>query len=183
MQGTIFESWSPNAIIGLLATLGGLTIALIAVVMSIGVAWSASARCNGLKKWMIERGMSAAEIDLVMRAGTGLAALAVPLTGIAGRHDARIPLSELVDAICSYQDNPEPDRVVRALRETGALDPLTLTVAGPTAEVVLKLAQNGTSTEQLEAVVLALPSQTEPALASLPPTNLNLEVRGEHLMR
>jgi hypothetical protein len=185
MPGTLLESWPPGATIGLVATLGGLLIAFAAVVLSILAGWSATSRRLALKRMMVERGMSAAEIDLVMRAGTSQAALTPPPTSTLARNGARVPLSELVDTIASYEDTPEPERVVRALREIGALDPVTLTVAAPTAEVVLKLAANGTSAEQLEAVVLALPHHAEPALAAAAaPQDIKLEVHGgEHLMR
>jgi hypothetical protein len=60
----------PGELIGLTAVVGGLITGIVAIVMGIGHATRKAELDAGLKKSMLERGMSAQEIRMVMEAGS-----------------------------------------------------------------------------------------------------------------
>ncbi len=61
---------SPGELIGLVAVAGGLFCGLVAIVMGVGLEYHRASLAAGLKKDMLERGMSPEEIRTVMEAGS-----------------------------------------------------------------------------------------------------------------
>ena len=62
--------FEPGQLIGLTAVVGGLITGIVAIVMGVGLAQRKAELAAGLKKSMLERGMSAHEIRMVMEAGS-----------------------------------------------------------------------------------------------------------------
>jgi hypothetical protein len=66
----LLSKFSPSELIGLTAVLGGLICGLVGIVMGVGLAIRKAELETGLKKSMLERGMSSEEIRVVMDAGS-----------------------------------------------------------------------------------------------------------------
>ena len=66
----LLSKFDPGQLIGLTAVVGGLTCGIVATVMGILLAMRKNELDAGLKKAMLERGMSAEEIRMVMDAGS-----------------------------------------------------------------------------------------------------------------
>jgi hypothetical protein len=66
----IFSRMEPGQLIGLVAVSGGLLCAILAVLSNRWVEIRKSAGINELKQNMLDRGMSAEEIQTVLNAGT-----------------------------------------------------------------------------------------------------------------
>jgi hypothetical protein len=66
----LLSKFGPGEVIGLTAVVGGLICALVWIVMGVGLEFRKAELAAELKKSMVERGMSAEEIRLVMDAGT-----------------------------------------------------------------------------------------------------------------
>jgi hypothetical protein len=66
----LLSKFEPGELIGLTAVVGGLMCGGIAIVMGIWLAIRKTELAAGLKKSMLERGMSAEEIRMVMDAGS-----------------------------------------------------------------------------------------------------------------
>ena len=62
----LFSKMDPGAFIGLVSLVGGLVCGIVAIVMNVGL----EIRRVELKKDMLERGMTAEEIRIVMEAGS-----------------------------------------------------------------------------------------------------------------
>jgi hypothetical protein len=60
----------PGQLIGLVAVVGWLACGIVAIVMGVGLAIRRVELAAALKKDMLERGMSAEEIRIVMEAGS-----------------------------------------------------------------------------------------------------------------
>jgi hypothetical protein len=60
----------PAHLIGLVSVVGGLVVAIVAIVMGVGLEIRRVELTAGLKKDMLERGMTAEEIRIVMEAGS-----------------------------------------------------------------------------------------------------------------
>jgi hypothetical protein len=60
----------PADLIGLLSVIGGYACGIVGIVMGVGLAIRRAELAAGLKRDMLERGMSAEEIRVVMDAGT-----------------------------------------------------------------------------------------------------------------
>ena len=60
----------PGHLIGLVAVVGGLACGIVAIVMGVGLEIRRVELTTALKKDMLERGMSAEEIRIVMEAGS-----------------------------------------------------------------------------------------------------------------
>ena len=67
----LLSKFEAGELIGLTAVVGGLLCGLVAIVMGTGLAIRKTELTVGLKKSMLERGMSAEEIRMVMEAGSG----------------------------------------------------------------------------------------------------------------
>ena len=67
----LLSKFEAGELIGLTAVVGGLLCGLVAIVMGTGLAIRKTELTVGLKKSMLERGMSAEEIRMVMDAGSG----------------------------------------------------------------------------------------------------------------
>jgi hypothetical protein len=70
----LLSRFEPGELIGLTAVVGGLICGIVAIVMGVGLAHHKAELAAGLKRSMLERGMSAAEIRMVMEAGSCSAA-------------------------------------------------------------------------------------------------------------
>jgi hypothetical protein len=66
----LLSRFQPGELIGLTAVVGGLICGVTGIVMGIGLAIRKTELEVGLKKSMVERGMSAEEIRMVMDAGS-----------------------------------------------------------------------------------------------------------------
>jgi hypothetical protein len=66
----LLSKFQPGELIGLTAVVGGLFCGVVAIVMGIGYAIRKTELEAGLKKSMIDRGMSAEEIRMVMETGS-----------------------------------------------------------------------------------------------------------------
>jgi hypothetical protein len=66
----LLSKFEPGQLIGLTAVVGGLSCGALAIVMGIWLAMRKTELEAGLKRSMLERGMSAAEIRIVMEAGS-----------------------------------------------------------------------------------------------------------------
>jgi hypothetical protein len=66
----LLSKFSPGELIGLTAVIGGFICGVVAIAMGIGFAMRKAELDAGLKKSMVERGMSAEEIRMVMDSGT-----------------------------------------------------------------------------------------------------------------
>ena len=66
----LLSKFQPGELIGLIAVLGGLICGVVAIVMGVGLAIRKTELEAGLKKSMVERGMSAEEIRMVVDAGS-----------------------------------------------------------------------------------------------------------------
>jgi hypothetical protein len=62
----LLSKFNPGELIGLTAVVGGLICGTVAIVMGVGLAIRKTELEAGLKKTMLERGMSAEEIRMVM---------------------------------------------------------------------------------------------------------------------
>jgi hypothetical protein len=60
----------PGQLIGLVAVAGGLVCGIVAIVMGVGLEMRRVELATALKKDMLERGMTADEIRIVMEAGS-----------------------------------------------------------------------------------------------------------------
>jgi hypothetical protein len=72
-QGVMYELFSkmePGQLIGLVAVVGGLVCGIVAIVMGVGLEIRRVELTAALKKDMLERGMTAEEIRIVMEAGS-----------------------------------------------------------------------------------------------------------------
>jgi hypothetical protein len=72
-QGIMYELLSkmdPGLLIGLVAVVGGLVCGIVAIVMGVGLEIRRVELAAALKKDMLERGMTAEEIRIVMEAGS-----------------------------------------------------------------------------------------------------------------
>jgi hypothetical protein len=75
-QGVMYElldKLQPGQLIGLVAVVGGLACGFVAIIMGIGLEFRRVELAAALKKHMLERGMTADEIRMVMDAGSGKA--------------------------------------------------------------------------------------------------------------
>ena len=66
----LLSKFDPDAVIGLVAVIGGLACGIVAIIMGVGLAIRRAELAADLKKDMLERGMSAEEIRTVMEAGS-----------------------------------------------------------------------------------------------------------------
>jgi hypothetical protein len=66
----LLSKFNAGELIGLTAVAGGLMCGALAIVMGVGLAIRKTELEAGLKKSMLERGMSAEEIRMVMSAGS-----------------------------------------------------------------------------------------------------------------
>jgi hypothetical protein len=66
----LLSKFEPGHFIGLVAVAGGLTCGLVAIVMGIGLEMHRVNIAASLKKNMLDRGMTAEEIRMVMEAST-----------------------------------------------------------------------------------------------------------------
>ena len=67
----LLSKFEPGELIGLTAVVGAYFCGLVGIVMGIWLAIRKTELTVGLKKSMLERGMSAEEIRMVMEAGSG----------------------------------------------------------------------------------------------------------------
>jgi hypothetical protein len=65
----LLSKMEPGQLIGLVAVVGGLVCGLVAIVMGVGLEIRRVELAAALKKDMLERGMTAEEIRIVMQAG------------------------------------------------------------------------------------------------------------------
>jgi hypothetical protein len=65
----LLSKFEPGQMIGLVAVSGGLLCGLVAIVMGIGLEMHRVTLAAGLKKNMLDRGMTAEEIQMIMEAG------------------------------------------------------------------------------------------------------------------
>jgi hypothetical protein len=65
----LLSRFDPGQLIGLTAVVGGLLCGVVGIVMGVGLAIRKTELDASLKKTMLERGMSAEEIRMVMHAG------------------------------------------------------------------------------------------------------------------
>jgi hypothetical protein len=71
-QSIMFEllsRMSPSEFIGLVAVVGGMLCGVVAIVTGVGLEFRRASLAFTLKKDMLERGMTAEEIQIVMEAG------------------------------------------------------------------------------------------------------------------
>jgi hypothetical protein len=66
----LLSKFDPGELIGLTAVVGGLICGVVGIVMGVGLALRKTELDAGLKRAMLERGMSAEEIRMVMNAGS-----------------------------------------------------------------------------------------------------------------
>ena len=66
----LLSKFNAGELIGLTAVVGGLLCGTLAIVMGVGLAIRRTELEAGLKKSMLERGMSAEEIRMVMESGS-----------------------------------------------------------------------------------------------------------------
>ena len=66
----LLSKFEPGELIGLTAVIGGLVCGVVGIVMGVGLSIRKTELAAGLKKSMLERGMSAEEIRIVMDAGS-----------------------------------------------------------------------------------------------------------------
>ncbi len=66
----LLSKFEPGELIGLTAVVGGLSCGMLGIVMGVWLAHRKAELAAGLKRSMVERGMSAAEIQMVMEAGS-----------------------------------------------------------------------------------------------------------------
>jgi hypothetical protein len=66
----VLTKMDPGALIGLVALAGGLFCALVWIILGNGLEYYRASLAASLKKTMLERGMTAEEIRLVMDAGS-----------------------------------------------------------------------------------------------------------------
>jgi hypothetical protein len=66
----VFSRFNPGEMIGLVAVLGCVVCGLVAIMMGVGFAMRKQELLAGLKKSMLDRGMSADEIKMVIDAGS-----------------------------------------------------------------------------------------------------------------
>jgi hypothetical protein len=66
----LLSKFHPDELIGLTAVVGGLICGVVGIVMGVGLAIRKTELAAGLKKSMLERGMSAEEIRMVMDSGS-----------------------------------------------------------------------------------------------------------------
>jgi hypothetical protein len=66
----LLSKFAPGELIGLTAVVGGLICGMVGILMGVGLALRKTELAAGLKKSMLERGMSAEEIRMVMDAGS-----------------------------------------------------------------------------------------------------------------
>ncbi len=66
----LFSRMEPAQLIGLVAVVGGLGCGLVAIVMGIGLEMRRVELAAALKQDMLDRGMTAEEIRIVMEAGS-----------------------------------------------------------------------------------------------------------------
>jgi hypothetical protein len=66
----LLSKFNPGELIGLTAVVGGLICGVVAIVMGVGLEIRKTELAAGLKKTMLERGMSADEIRMVMDTGS-----------------------------------------------------------------------------------------------------------------
>ena len=66
----LLSKFNPGELIGLTAVVGGLICGTVGIVMGVGLAIRKTELEAGLKKTMLERGMSAEEIRMVMDGGS-----------------------------------------------------------------------------------------------------------------
>ena len=66
----LLDKLQPGQLIGLVAVVGGLACGFVAIVMGIGLEIRRVELAAALKKDMLERGMTAEEIRIVMEAGS-----------------------------------------------------------------------------------------------------------------
>jgi hypothetical protein len=62
----LLSKFDPGGLVGLTAVVGGLVCGLVSIVMGTALAIRKAELAAGLKKSMVERGMSAEEIRMVM---------------------------------------------------------------------------------------------------------------------
>ena len=65
----LLAKMEPGQLIGLVAVVGGLVCGIVAIVMGVGLEFRRVEIAGALKKDMLERGMTPAEIRIVMEAG------------------------------------------------------------------------------------------------------------------
>jgi hypothetical protein len=66
----LLSKFEPGHVIGLVSVIGWLACGIVAIVMGVGLAARRVELAADLKKDMLERGMTAEEIRIVMEAGT-----------------------------------------------------------------------------------------------------------------
>jgi hypothetical protein len=66
----LLSKMEPGQLIGLVAVVGGLVCGIVAIVMGVGLEIRRVELAAALKKDMLERGMTAEEIRIVMEAGS-----------------------------------------------------------------------------------------------------------------
>ncbi len=66
----LLSKFEPGQLIGLVAVSGGLLCGLVAIVMGIGLEMRRVELAAGLKRNMLDRGMTAEEIRMVMETGS-----------------------------------------------------------------------------------------------------------------
>jgi hypothetical protein len=66
----LLSKMEPGQLIGLVAVVGGLVCGLVAIVMGVGLEIRRVELAAALKKDMLERGMTAQEIRIIMEAGS-----------------------------------------------------------------------------------------------------------------
>ena len=66
----LLSKFQPGELIGLTAVVGGLICGVVGIVMGVGLAFRKTELAASLKKSMLERGMSAEEIRMVLDAGS-----------------------------------------------------------------------------------------------------------------
>jgi hypothetical protein len=66
----LLSKFQPDHLIGLVAVIGAFASGIVAIVMGVGFAVRRVELAADLKKDMLERGMTAEEIRIVMEAGT-----------------------------------------------------------------------------------------------------------------
>jgi hypothetical protein len=67
----LLSKFAPGELIGLVAVIGGFICGVVGIVMGVGLEFRRVELAAGLKKHMLERGMTADEIQMVMDAGKG----------------------------------------------------------------------------------------------------------------
>jgi len=66
----LLSKMEPGTLIGLVSVIGGLVCGIVAIVMGVGLEIRRVELAAALKKDMLERGMTAEEIRIVMEAGS-----------------------------------------------------------------------------------------------------------------